>query len=218
MLSLGDACKWLETKGWILAADPYDHAKLTSILVTASLTSKLSELKSAALAVAFLLEANVTDNMSDILAEAVAAKASKHLEIIADKLSSSAEFIMAGDASRAESTLTLRNTTESLKGVARLLDNTASKLAMAPSPATQNAQPGPQSWASLVKNGSAASRISTQFLTPRPSLQFSMPTALTNREQDRVRQRAIQNAKTVLVLFNKDDGDAPKDYSPEGTA
>ncbi|KAG5716415.1 hypothetical protein E4T56_gene4486 [Termitomyces sp. T112] len=75
-----------------------------SILATAALHSKPSKLKSTVLAAAFLLKANVTDQASNIFAEAIASKA------------------LANDAQRAESTLALKFMSETLAGVSSSLD------------------------------------------------------------------------------------------------
>ncbi|KAG6881765.1 hypothetical protein C0993_012830, partial [Termitomyces sp. T159_Od127] len=72
--SVPDACKWLKSKGWILAGDLYNHTRLVTILATAALTSKQLELKNAAITVAFLLETDITDHVSNTLAKAVTRK------------------------------------------------------------------------------------------------------------------------------------------------
>ncbi|KAG6893567.1 hypothetical protein C0993_000820, partial [Termitomyces sp. T159_Od127] len=40
---INDACKWLESKGWILTGDPYDCTRFVTILATAALASNTLE-------------------------------------------------------------------------------------------------------------------------------------------------------------------------------
>ncbi|KAG6883857.1 hypothetical protein C0993_003305 [Termitomyces sp. T159_Od127] len=85
-------------KGWILAGNLYDQSKLVTILTTAALTSKQSKLKSTTLVVAFLLKANITNHISDTLAEAVATKTIDKISMLVDKLGLTADFLAANDA------------------------------------------------------------------------------------------------------------------------
>ncbi|KAG6877438.1 hypothetical protein C0993_007319 [Termitomyces sp. T159_Od127] len=114
--TLPEARKWLESNGWILAAEPYDRAKIVSILATTALSSKLSEMRSTVLAGALLLEADVADHTADSIADAIATKALGKLSGLVEKLGSTAEFLTANDAQRAESTLALKSTSETLAG------------------------------------------------------------------------------------------------------
>ncbi|KAG5349640.1 hypothetical protein C0989_002618 [Termitomyces sp. Mn162] len=144
--SLPEACKWLKSNSWVLATKPYDHSKLISILATAALHSKPSKLKSTALAVAFLLKANVIDQVPNVLVEAIASKALGRLSRLVKKLGSTAEFLTANNAQRAESALALKSTSETLARVSSSLDTMASKLANTPQ------QPSlPITWASIAK-------------------------------------------------------------------
>ncbi|KAG6867619.1 hypothetical protein C0993_000476 [Termitomyces sp. T159_Od127] len=77
--SVQEVCKWLEPKGCVLAAEPYNCTKLANILVTAAIASKLEDLKQAALVVAFILESDITDHISDALTDMVASKTIGHL-------------------------------------------------------------------------------------------------------------------------------------------
>ncbi|KAG5349057.1 hypothetical protein C0989_006340 [Termitomyces sp. Mn162] len=128
-----DTHKWLETKGWILAAEPYDCSKLVNILVTAALVPKTPDLKLVALATAFLLDANITDHILDILANTVAV-----------------DFLVASNTKHAESTLALKASLAILEGVSTLLGAVASKLVTRP---LSLPNMGP-SWASVAKAAS----------------------------------------------------------------
>ncbi|KNZ71521.1 hypothetical protein J132_09183 [Termitomyces sp. J132] len=104
------------------AAELYNHSRFISILATAALHSKPSKLKSTVLAAAFLLKANVTDQASNIFAEAIPSKALGRLSGLVKKLGSMAKFLTANDAQRAESTLALKFMSETLAGVSSSLD------------------------------------------------------------------------------------------------
>lgn len=210
-----DARKWLETKGWILTAEPYDHTKLINILVTAALSLKQADLKTVAIVVAFLLDANVMDHVSDTLVEAVATKTAKHLDNLVGKLSSSADFITASDTNRAEDTLTLKSTTATLEKLTDSLSSMVTKF-MSAQPSPPMPQPGPRSWASVVKTHSAPHDPHRQ--QPLSWLTGIPPSTLTYTEQARVRQRIIQNARTILISIDREDDNTPKDFSTEGTA
>ncbi|KAG6878484.1 hypothetical protein C0992_008044 [Termitomyces sp. T32_za158] len=146
--SLNDARKWLKSRSWILAADPYDHTKLVNILATAALTSKPAELKNAAIAVAFLLDADITDHVSSTLSDAVATKALGCFAGLAEKLNTVTNFLVANDTSRVESTLALKTTTETLEGVTTTLNTLATRLTSTP-PVSDTQAP---TWASIVKS------------------------------------------------------------------
>ncbi|KAG5349901.1 hypothetical protein C0989_001345 [Termitomyces sp. Mn162] len=118
--------------GPILAAKLYDCIKLTSILATTALTSNQAKLKSTILAVTFLMEADVYNQVLNVLANIVAAKALGKLNSMVGKLSSIAEFLNANNAQRAETTLAIKYMSKMLAKVTSLLDTMASKLAKSP--------------------------------------------------------------------------------------
>lgn len=183
--SVSDARRWLESRGWILAAEPYDRTKLANVLVTAALTPKTPDLKNAALAVAFVLEANVTDQVSSLLAEAVAEKTLGKLSAAVDKLNSSADFISANDSSRAETSLTLNSVTKDLDRIASTLSNAVSKI-QAPPPLGPLSQP---TWASVAKAGNASppppARVRHQAaLLALPGRRYQGPTTYPTRRKD----------------------------------
>ncbi|KAH0578027.1 hypothetical protein J132_08317 [Termitomyces sp. J132] len=220
--NLQDTCKWLESKGWILAADPYDQARMTSILVTAALTSKQQELKTTAIAVAFRLDANVTDHILDSLAEAVVSKTVDRLDGILGKLNTSVDFLATNDTSRTEATLSLNVTAARMREQTTLLDAVVSKIASAPLPIPSSvAQAQPRMWASVAHDNSY---LSPQLLHPSPpaapqaSVFMSSPGSLSQRDHERVQQRVLQNMRTVLVSIDHENDNVPKDFTPQGTA
>ncbi|KAG6874701.1 hypothetical protein C0992_006930 [Termitomyces sp. T32_za158] len=204
-----DVRKWLETKGWILAAEPYDRSKLVSILVTAAIASRLEDLKRAAIAVAFILESDVTDHVSDTLANAVASKTIHHLGGLIEKLGSLVDFITANDATHANSTLELKATSDGLEGIFSSLNAVASKLASPPPPPSVGT---PITWVLIA---SAA--------TPRPSPvgpspQIPPSQSLLALDITQIQQRALRDARTVLIQHDPNDPTAPKDLTAMGTS
>ncbi|KAG5335112.1 hypothetical protein C0989_002375 [Termitomyces sp. Mn162] len=110
--------------------------------------SKLNDLKRMALAIAFILDADISDHVSDILAEAVASKVLGCLEGTTDILSSTASFLVANDANHAGLTLDLKAATDKLVGVMASLEaHLPSSMCSPPPPATDT----PITWASIAK-------------------------------------------------------------------
>ncbi|KAG5350622.1 hypothetical protein C0989_010093 [Termitomyces sp. Mn162] len=206
--SLPNTCKWLESNGWILMAEPYNQVKIISILATTALYSKLAEMKNAVLAMAFLLEADVMDQISSSLADAIMTKTMGRLSDLVKKLGTMAKFLTANNAQRAESTLTLKLTSETLAGVSSLLDAMASKFANPPQ------QPiAPPTWASIAKT-SASPQPATVH-----SHQTSTPAyALSTNNKICVQQHVICNVCTVLIKFNPMNDSAPTNPSLTGTS
>ena len=104
-----DACKWLDSKGWILAGEPYDRTKLTRILLTAALLPKVPNEAIAAIhVVAFLIEENITDNLSIQLAAAVADKVNALLSDIKANLATAKTFLEANSIQQASTSIELK--------------------------------------------------------------------------------------------------------------
>ncbi|KAG5335541.1 hypothetical protein C0989_001043 [Termitomyces sp. Mn162] len=87
---------------------------MVNILVTATLGPKTPDLKHAAIAVAFLLDTDISDHVLDSLMEAVTTKALGQFEGLITKLSSTADFLTANNAKCTESTLMLKAMFETL--------------------------------------------------------------------------------------------------------
>ncbi|KAG6882616.1 hypothetical protein C0993_009844 [Termitomyces sp. T159_Od127] len=204
--SLPEARKWLETNGWILAAEPYDCTKLVSILATAALYSKPAESKNTVLAIAFLLEADITDQVSSTLVDTFLTKAMGRLSSLVVKLGSTAEFLVANDAQRAESTLALKSTSETLAGVTTSLEAMVSKLASPPQQPIML-----PTWASIAK-------ASATQPNPNPLNQPTAVSALPPEDKVQVQQRVLRDARMVLIKFNPMDNAAPSDLTISGTA
>ncbi|KAG5337664.1 hypothetical protein C0989_009053 [Termitomyces sp. Mn162] len=162
--------------------------------------SKLPELKNAALAVAFLLDADVMDHISETLANAVGDKAIGHLEGLVKKLGSMANFLAASDVKCAETTLTLKATSETLKGV------TISLGAMALN--TMNPPPLPQA---LAKASSSPSTLLD--ITKAPAMHD-----LSHEEVSKIQQCVLCDARTVLIEFDPNDTEAPSDFMATGSS
>ncbi|KNZ72329.1 hypothetical protein J132_04019 [Termitomyces sp. J132] len=207
--SVTNVCKWLESRSWILAADPYDWTRLVNILATAALMSKLLELRNMALAVAFLLDADVMDHVLETLANAVADKAIGRLEGLVEKLGSMANFLAASDAKCTETTLTLKATSETLKGVTILLG------AMAPNttnpPPRKHVPAAPLTWALLAKASSSPSTLLD--ITKAPAMHD-----LSHEEVSKIQQCVLHDTCTVLIEFDPNDTEAPSDFMATGSS
>ncbi|KAF5376429.1 hypothetical protein D9615_008638 [Tricholomella constricta] len=205
-----EARRWLDLKGWVLSGDTYDRAKLVRVLMTAALnftnksTESRTDAKHAVLAVAFLLEDDITDSISDALADAVAAKTLSRLESATDKLTSSAAFSSATDTQQAETTLALKTVSTQLADVTTSLNLLAAKMStsIAPPPPSQ------PTWASVAGT------------EPRPSPPPQLPTTTFNPsapdQHTRLQQRLLRAARTILIEANPVDDLAPTDRSPTG--
>ncbi|KAF5378885.1 hypothetical protein D9615_006982 [Tricholomella constricta] len=207
-----EARRWLETKGWILAGEAYDRTKLVRILLTAALnlsqkaTETRTDAKNAVLAVAFLLEEDITDCIADALAEAVTAKALDRLDSATSKLTSSTAFSTATDTQQAETTIALKTVSTQLAGVTASLSDLAAKLnTTTPSPSSTLEQP---SWADIARSSPGPAPPTA------PSAAFN-PSA--TEQHTRLQQRLLRGARTILVEANPDDDLAPTDRSPAGT-
>lgn len=130
--SLDDMHKWLESKRWILAGNPYNQFCLVAVLATAALTSKHIEQKTAMIATTFILDMDITDHILDTLADMVAYKAMAKVSGLIEKLGSTANFLAASNAKHAEVTLMLQSTASTLKRVSNLLGALVPNLASPP--------------------------------------------------------------------------------------
>lgn len=205
-----DACRFLETKGWILAAEPYDRTKLVRVLLTAALSlpgknnESRTEAKNAVLAVAFLLDDDITDNVSDALVEAIATKTLSRLESTTDRLASSAAFLSATDTDQADATLTLKGVSAQLAIVTASLEVIATKISESTGPPPAQPQ---RTWAS-------AAATATQL--PPPSLPPAAFNPAAADDHTRLQQRVLRAARTILIEVDSADDTSPTDRSPAG--
>ncbi|KAG6851630.1 hypothetical protein C0991_007449 [Blastosporella zonata] len=132
--SVSTTRKFLEENGWVLAGDPYDREKLARIIATVAVGDALfksspigsrTQAKNALLAVAFLLKSDITDHVSNTLADAVATKALARLKTTAANLAASAAFASAHDTARAESTIAMQKITDKLSTLVDAMENSA---------------------------------------------------------------------------------------------
>ncbi|KAG5330770.1 hypothetical protein C0989_008592, partial [Termitomyces sp. Mn162] len=204
-----DTRTWLEKKGWILAAKPYDCRKLVHVLLLVALTSKQQELRNASIAVALLLDDAILDHVSEAIVDMVVTKALSRIEGAATKLNSSADFAAAADARQAEALLALDKATERLSGVSASLD---ALLQSAPAnlgnPVEQPPRP---TWAAIAASA-PAQRSPT---APHPRANFN-PTA--SADDTHLQQWFLCNARTVLVVVDPANGTLPTDTSATGNS
>jgi hypothetical protein len=193
-----DARKWFENKGWILETEKLERSKLVNILLTVSLLPKVPpEVLNAIRAAAYIIDDDITDNVSDELAKAISAKVNASLEIITNKFERSLTFIKANSVQQANTTLELKTATaksaETMDGVIRFERNiteAAESLAASAKLISSTPQPAP-SLPSL----------------PNPNYNPSTPENLT-----RLKQRILQSSCNVLIHTDPDN-DKPIDQS-----
>ncbi|KAG6884100.1 hypothetical protein C0993_001434 [Termitomyces sp. T159_Od127] len=204
-----NARTWLEKKGWILVAEPYNHRKLVHILLSAVLTSKQQELRNVSVAVTLLLDNAILNHVSEAIADLVVTKVLSHIEGAATKLNSSANFAAVADTRQAEALLALDKATKRPTGVSTSLDVL---LQSAPTnigdPIEQPPQP---TWAAIA----ASAPIQRSPTAPRPHANFD-PTAST--KDTHFQQWFLCNAYMVLAIVDPADGTSPKDTSVTGNS
>ncbi|KAG6867599.1 hypothetical protein C0993_000728, partial [Termitomyces sp. T159_Od127] len=143
--------RWLETKSWILAGEPYDRMKLARVLMTAAVSSKGpridSEAKNAILAVALLMEEDAVNVHAESITEAIVSKLVERIEPVTHRMAS-ADFAAANGLAQAETTLTLKDVSTQLQSVTSSLNEALAKTVTQPQPATTPTQP---TWADITR-------------------------------------------------------------------
>lgn len=211
--NLDKAQDYLESKGWVLAGEPYSMDKLCRILLTAciSLSNKKvvatehNAAHDSVLAVAFLLESELNDSISEQLMSIVSDKISAKVDDLTDKLSSAVTstmaFLAATDKTHAECTITLSRLTDDLSTV-------SAKLNKIPTPSPQDPA-FPRTWADVANTPPTSNPSKTHHL-----LSTYNPNATDT--ETRLQQHLLCAARTLLVEVNPTDPDVPKDRSPAG--
>lgn len=198
--ALPDARKWLEGKGWSLQGEAFNRSKLVNILLTASLFPKVpADVAAAIRAVAFLLEDNITDNISTALADAVAAKVKSQLEGFSSELSSNINFLRANTTQQAATSVDLKETATLHATTASTLAEISTKLASN----TPLPRDNPQ-WPSIQE---------TQPRPPPSSLPSPSYDPAAPPQHTLLRQRLLQAARTILIEVDPASPTAPKDRS-----
>jgi hypothetical protein len=195
-----DARKWFENKGWILESEQIDRTKLVNILLTVSLLPKIPpEVIHAIRAVAYILDDDITENVSDVLAKAVSSKVNAGLVDITSKLERTLTFLEASSAQQATSTLELKTATtksvEVMNGInqfERTFAETTKSLA-----------------ASAKQISSPPLARPTPPSLPNPTYNPSTPENLT-----RLKQRILQSSCNVLIQSDPDKGYNDKPMDP----
>ncbi|KAG5726925.1 hypothetical protein E4T56_gene6280 [Termitomyces sp. T112] len=187
---------WLEAKGWAQAGEPYNCLKLVQVLMTAAAITKGSHLendmKNAILAVAFLLEDDITDQKADVITEAVATKVLDWVNNIVNHLTSSTEFASATGTSQAEKTLALKEISGQLQSVSSLLNNAA---------------PPRPTWANIAA-------AHTPGHTLQIPTQFNLDLLM---QHTCLQQHLICDSKMVLIEVNTKNLTFLQDCSPNST-
>ncbi|KAG6862576.1 hypothetical protein C0993_002550 [Termitomyces sp. T159_Od127] len=155
--------------------------------------------------VAFLLEANITDVLSNSLVEAMASKTQVKLVGIVDKIGSTAKFLTANNAQHAELTLMLKATSNMLEGVSSFLDALTFKLVSPPS------APPSSLWTSIAK----AMPTNLSPLMPHQAPTINL---LSMQEMLIVQQHQLQDACMILVGYNPNNTNTLKDLTATGSS
>ncbi|KAG5349489.1 hypothetical protein C0989_003477 [Termitomyces sp. Mn162] len=209
---VSNARQWLEAKGWAQAGEPYNCLKLVQVLMTAAAITKGSHLendmKNAILAVAFLLEDDITDQKADVITEAVATKVLDWVNNIVNHLTSSTEFASATGTSQAEKTLALKEISGQLQSVSSLLNNAVSKICSMPlAPAMQSQAPPRPTWANIAA-------AHTPGHTLQIPTQFNLDLLM---QHTCLQQHLICDSKMVLIEVNTKNLTFLQDCSPNST-
>ncbi|KAF8804972.1 hypothetical protein BYT27DRAFT_7299169 [Phlegmacium glaucopus] len=199
--NISDARRWLESKGWVLSGEEYDRSKIAKILLTVSLLPKMPpEAVSAIRASAFILEDDIADKASTLIASTVANKVNESLANVLTELAATRSFFEASSTQQANTTLSLKEiATQNDAAVASLTD-AASKIAASSAPTDV---PTSINWPSLPS-----------FQPSQPSLPLSSHDPNSPPSVSRLQQRLLLAARTVLVHVESDDVTAPADRSP----
>ncbi|KAG5640478.1 hypothetical protein DXG03_008377 [Asterophora parasitica] len=168
--SVWEAHSWLKQKGWVLSSDTYNYTKLVHVLLTAALDlpgktiEACTDVKNTFLAVAFLLEDDITNSVSEALVDTVTTKTLNCLKPIMDKLKTAGLFVTATNTQQAQTTLSLKDISTHLATITASLSDLSSKLATsAPLP------PPPQPTWALVVGSWRTSLPPTCITTSLPS-------------------------------------------------
>ncbi|KAG6838555.1 hypothetical protein C0991_010712, partial [Blastosporella zonata] len=214
--STDDARKYLDKNGWVLLGKPYSCSKLAHIIATVALGDTLTsrttgnvlklDIRNTLLSVAFLINSDITDHISDALTEAITSKTEaslSKLENAASRLADSANFLAANDISRATASITLDKIAQKLNTVTNALTALSS-----PPPQTTTQPPpsrGTTSWADAVRTN--LSTPSSRYFNPASDVSHT-----------RLQQRVIRDSRIIRINFLKSDDTVPTDHSPNGLA
>ena len=181
-----DACKWLDSKGWILAGKPYDCTKLARILLTAALLSKVpNEAIVAIRAVAFLIEENITDNLSTQLAAAVADKVNALLLDTKADLATAKTFLEASSIQQASTSIELKEVATQHASTTNNLNTLTTKLSTLNLP---KEPPSPPHWPSVpTSQPPSTTNIPRNFDPKAPA------------HHTRIQQCLLSTARTILI-------------------
>lgn len=200
--NIADARKWLANKSWIYPGEPLDRKKLVNILLTTSCIAKLpSDAAAAIRAVAFLLEDDINDAFSSLIASSVTDKLISQLNPLTTELSATKSFLEATSAQQATLSISLQEVASHHSSTSLNLAEIAEKLKSSPVPSIPSAPP--TLWPSLPPPHPAPSSLPSNKHNP------ASPT-----QDIRLQQRVLLAARTVLVQIDLNDESSPKDRSP----
>jgi hypothetical protein len=186
-----DARKWMENKGWMLSWERFDRSKLINILlITVTMLPKIPpEVVNAVRAAAFVLDDDISDNISLSLATVITNKIKAGLPEITSSMTYTQNFLEASAVQQASLLLELKEISMRSTETTTNLTNLAAKLTEA-KPVTAS----PPSRPSL----------------PNPAYNPSSPENIT-----RLKQRLLQSARTILIQADPSSDSNPKPTSEQ---
>ena len=189
-----EACKWLDTKGWVLAEEDYDRSKMVKILLTALLLPRVpTEAANAIHAVAFIIDTNITDNISSSIATTVTDKITTNLATIITRLTASQTFLEALSTQQAETIIKMDNAATLVSNSTSTYVTTAQNLTALITKATS-----PTKW-------------------PLPAQSLLLPNIHNPNASDsitKLQQRLLLAARSVFITVNHANPSSPKYQSP----
>jgi hypothetical protein len=196
--NIADTHKWLANKLWTYPGKPLDRKKLVNILLTTSCIAKLpSDVAAAIRAIAYLLEDDINDTFSSLIASTVADKLISQLNPLTTELSVTKSFLEATSAQQATLSINLQDVASHHSSTSLNLAEITEKLKSSPIPSVPPAPTMP--WPSL----------------PTPTSLPSNKHNPASPTQDICLQQCILLAAcTVLVQIDLNDESSPKDRSP----
>jgi PHD/YefM family antitoxin component YafN of YafNO toxin-antitoxin module len=118
------------SQGWILAGEDYSKPKLTDMLFTVALTSKLSaEAGSAVKAVALLIGDLAEEDFSASLADEISNKIVASIDELKNQVNSTKEFLAVTSHNQASAILNIQKVAEANMELAKKLTEATDKIA-----------------------------------------------------------------------------------------
>ena len=151
--SVFEAKSWLEMKGWILAGEDYTKPKLTDILFTVALTSKLTPEASLAIkAMALLIKDLAEEDFSASLSDKIILKMTESINDLKSEIDNAKDFLEATSQKQASITVDAQKTAKKNIELMNKLSEVTDKVSAVDSNPRRLAS---SVWPSLMRNATA---------------------------------------------------------------